>query len=110
MKLYQIVIPVRNNAGMVWDNYHVKTFDSFVLEHAGGFTQTSAFGRWLDKPGGTEYQDWSTIYNISCTPSAFEKICAKAMELYEDQSAIFTAEIGTATIHCRPTTAEQEKV
>lgn len=104
MKLYQITLPMFDNAGLNTNVARVQ-WEKAALQAAGGFTRLpAAEGAWLG-PDGKTYTDRSRAYHIACEEWAFAGLLAEAFRLFPDQLAIFTAEIGMAIIHERPKAA-----
>ena len=100
MKLYEIAIPLFDNAGLN-TNTARRAFEKSVLASVGGYTRLpAAEGAWLDASGKL-YTDRTQSYRLACDDWQFPAVLAEAFRLFPDQLAIFTAEIGTATIHER---------
>lgn len=101
MKLYQFNLPTHTNAGLSYEAAR-KRWERHAIAAAGGLTRAFGFadGVWVD--GDRKYLETIAVYQITCEVSTFKLILAHAFECFPDQLAIFTAELGTATIHSRP--------
>lgn len=102
VKLYEIALPLRSNAGAC---YHAElcAWEAHALGYAGGFTRRpDGDGQWQDPKSGKVYRDVMRPYRIACKPKVFARLLDRAFDLFADQEAIFTAEIGTAKIVARP--------
>lgn len=101
MNLYEIALPARDNAGKDVSGAH-RAWQARALWLAHGYTEKlPARGVWQD--GGTTYVDEMIAYQVACDAAVKDKLLAAAFELFPDQLAIFVSQIGTATIHGRPT-------
>lgn len=101
MKLYQIVLPHNRNDGEHDYTKELRAFEDYVLDVAGGITRgADCYGYWHN-PAGIVMADRSVPYQIAATPTAFSSMVAKAFELFDDQAAIFYAELGDAHILLR---------
>lgn len=102
MKLYEIVLPEHDNLGKPYLTQH-GLWQERALVQAGGYTELPlATGMWFNHIDGAVYQDKVITYHIACEPHIFLSLVAEAFKLFNDQKAIFTAEIGEATIYRRP--------
>ena len=100
MKLYEIAIPLCNNAGLSTTPER-KAWEKTVLKLSGGYTRLpAADGAWGDDSGKV-FLDRVYSYRLACSAEVFAAVLAEAFRVFSDQLAIFTAEIGTATIHER---------
>lgn len=102
MILYEIALPTQTNDGKPY------TAALFAWEHdalrvAGGYTKLPlAQGVWVDMADGPGrvYRDTMQCYRIGVeTEETFARLVTAAFERFPDQVAIFTARIGTATVH-----------
>ena len=101
MNLYEILLPMANNAGHGMQSAHTD-FHAFLIDHYGGYTKgRPASGYWRNGRG-IVIHDYMVPYRVACEPTAWLKIVARAFELFPDQEAIFHAQIGVATIEARP--------
>lgn len=98
MHLYELALPVRDNRGRPFDLQH-DIFRADMLGAAGGYTELPvARGVWRGDDGCT-YRSEMRAYRIACEhPLTFAQLIARAFDLFDDQVALFYAEIGTATI------------
>ena len=104
MRLYEFTIPTHDNAGRSYEQAR-KRWEAHAIAAAGGLTIQPGFaqGVWVDD--GKEYRDQVTQYRVACEESTFKLLLAHAFECFPDQLAIFTADLGEATIHERPKAA-----
>lgn len=73
------------------------SFEDDCLAIAGGFTKTTANGVWRD-PSGVAIWDHLISYRVACTGEQWKKIKAKAIAIFDEEQAIFVAELGQAEI------------
>lgn len=101
MRLYQFTLPCHTNAGLSYAQAR-KDWEAYALTYAGGFTRPQAFsdGVWKNTEGNT-YKDVVIPYHVACDRIEFVTLLAHAFHLFPDQEAIFTADLGEATIHPR---------
>jgi hypothetical protein len=103
MKLHQILVPIRDNNG---ESYVAERrfFEIQLLEIAGGFTRDGdeKHGAWRNEGDGKVYRETNASYKVACDDSQWKKVIACAFNLFSDQAALFTAEVGIGTVHARP--------
>ena len=98
-RLWEFQLPEATNAG---DPYvlSLHEWEDTALGHAGGYTRLPAGdGFWRD--GQVTYQDRMVLYRVLCDRDTMQTLLDAAFRLFPDQTAIFVADIGTATIHYR---------
>ena len=99
MKLFEITLPQRTNAGQFY-THALAAWENYAAMLAGGFTRLAPCdGVWLD--GNKRYHDTVIKYQVACAPGLFLALREKAFDLFPDQVAIMTAELGTADITYR---------
>lgn len=101
MRLYQFTLPVRTNAGLSYELAR-KRFEAAALKEAGGYTAPQSFKRGVWRGSERDYKEEVAEYTVACELPVFKKLLAVAFEQFPDQEAIFTADLGPATIHARP--------
>lgn len=101
MRLYQFTLPVRTNAGLSYELAR-KTFEREALKLAGGYTAPQSFKRGVWRGAERDYKEEVAEYTVACEPATFKALLAVAFEAFPDQEALFTADLGPATIHTRP--------
>lgn len=102
MKLYSIALPDATNSGRKTLIARA-TWENRALELSGGFTRRPAGeGSWRDPKSGEIFHDVMHSYEVACGELVWRQLVAAAFELFPDQLAIFTAEIGYASIVERP--------
>ena len=107
MKLYEIILPDHDNLGKPFLTQH-GLWQERALAQAGGYTELPvANGLWRDPQDSRDYYEKVIIYRIACEQHIFLSLVAEAFKLFSDQKAIFTAEIGEATIFQRSTSKEE---
>lgn len=99
-----LIIPDCDNSGISLERERLD-IESQLLGLAGGFTQDTIRGYWLDDDG-TQYHDTSARYTIVTTPAIDAKIAAKlpAWCALLRQEALFTS---TSPVNVRFVTAEK---
>lgn len=104
MRLYQFNIPTHDNSGKSYEAAR-KRWETMTIAAAGGLTKAPGFseGVWSDQ--GKLYRETMQVYTVATLPSTFKLLLAHAFECFPDQLAIFTADLGEATIHERPQAA-----
>lgn len=96
-KYFEILLPVKTNAGEPYDTAHGK-FVPKAIEIAGGLTEHGIVkGYWKDDKGKLVAEPM-VRYTVATDNAKFEDIVLVAHILFADQQAIFRAEIGLATI------------
>lgn len=100
MRFYEIQLPARDNRKQ--DTYVARQqFERAALKAVGGFNRgPNSQGAWKD--GATVYRDTMVPYRVACTEEQFAGLLMTAFQLFPDQLAIFTADLGTAHIAERP--------
>ena len=96
MKLYQFLLPIADNTGK---SYHdaITLWQSKALHLAGGYSLHGYVnGAWSE--GVIIYHDTLVDLHLACDQDIYEALVAATFDLFPDQLAIFTAEIGTAHI------------
>lgn len=102
LKLYEIAVPTKDNNGKSYEK-ELALFEEQMLAYADGFTRMpNAEGYWRDPKSGKVYFDIMRGYRIATKPKIFARIVDRAFDLFHDQLAIFTADIGSAKILPRP--------
>jgi hypothetical protein len=101
MRLYLFTLPVRTNAGLTCELPR-KRWAAEALRLAGGVTEPQAFNRGVWEGDGRTYREEVAEYKVACDKPAFAKLLAFAFEQFPDQEAIFTADLGEASINMRP--------
>ena len=101
MKYFEIQVPCTRNDGKSY-SFRRGKFEQGLLQYAGGYSKAiqDVEGVWQDKHGKV-YREAMVPYRVACDAVAFEKILSAAFDLFDDQHAIFYAEIGEATIRNR---------
>jgi len=101
-KLYEIAVPTRDNKGKSYEK-SIALFEEQLLAYADGFTRMpNAEGYWRDPKSGKVYFDVMRGYRVATSGKIFARIVDRAFDLFHDQLAIFTADIGSARIVSRP--------
>jgi hypothetical protein len=101
MNLYEILLPVQDNAHKDMAAAH-ELFRAFLVDENGGYSMGRIqSGAWRAGNGMIMY-DYMVPYRVACEPNDWRKIVARAFELWPDQETIFHARIGEATIEERP--------
>jgi hypothetical protein len=102
MRLYLFTLPVRTNAGLTCELPR-KRWAAEALKVAGGVTEPQAFnkGVWANGDGQT-YREEVAEYKVATDKAGFARLLAFAFDQFPDQEAIFTADLGEASIHTRP--------
>jgi hypothetical protein len=93
MHLYRIILPVNDNGGKPCNGAHA-SFQAYVIDKAGGLTTSAATG--AGHTGARIQREGVIAYDVACDAQTFDKLVTRAIELFPDQVAIFTATIGTA--------------
>ncbi len=97
LKQYEIVLPCDDNLGRT-NARALAEFEKFLLNHNNGFTRNARCqGAWKDDTGKV-YLDELVPYRVACGADAWAAILTMAFALFNDQKAIYYAEIGTAHI------------
>lgn len=106
MHYYEIHVPLRTNDGLDYSHI-IEEFENEVLTMCNGYHRLPEVkGAWREN--GKDFIETMIPFHIaSDEPMILTKIKSIAFELFADQYAIFTAEIGEATINFR--TAETSK-
>jgi hypothetical protein len=104
MRLYLFTLPVRTNAGLSCELAR-KRWAADALKLAGGVTEPLAFAKGVWEGDGLTYREEVAEYKVACDKPVFAKLLASAFANFPDQEAIFTADLGEATIHARPAVA-----
>lgn len=101
MKLHQYNLPDRSNDGMTDYCAARAEWERWAIKAAGGVTYVgTAQGRWVDD--GKLYDERMHVYQVALEDGHHDVLMAAAFALFPDQLAIFTAELGTASIVDRP--------
>lgn len=103
MHLYEIALPVWTNTRR--KNYETqrKQWEAFALERAGGYTALAqAMGAWHDTDTKRDYIEPMLLYRVVCSSETWDALVRRAFELFDDQLALYTAQIGDAFIINRP--------
>lgn len=101
LKLFEIQLPQRDNAGR-YCTLALQAFEQYALTIAGGFSRCPPVeGAWQELGMAKVYSDTMIPYRIASTDRGFKQIREHAFQLFPDQIAIFTAELGTAEITYR---------
>ncbi len=101
MKLYEIALPTKTNAGHTTLD-ECADWEAEVLLRAGGFSEmVTSVGLWKDDTGKV-HRDVCRRYQVACTEEIWRMIVRFAFRTFPDQLAIFHACIGEATIEDRP--------
>lgn len=100
MKLYLFTLPVRTNAGLSYELARKRWADK-ALKLAGGVTVPLSFKQSVYQGQERTYKEEVAEYTVACEPDVFKALLAFAFEQFVDQEAIFTADLGPATIHKR---------
>lgn len=95
--LYQINLPDFDNSGHKLTMAH-RHFKLILVRRAGGYSVTQAEEAWYDETSDITYHETQNEYTVACEPSVWQQIVNDAFKAFDDQIAIFTARIGTATI------------
>lgn len=99
MRYYEIQLPARDNAGKLTKRA-LANFERVALKTAGGFNRSPAVeGAWQ---GSKVFRDMMVPYRLACTEAQFGLLLLSAFDLFPDQEAIFTADLGQANIAERP--------
>lgn len=101
-RLYLFTLPVRTNTGLTCELAR-KRWAAEALKLCGGVTEPQSFhkGVW-DNGDGQTYREEVAEYKVACDAKVFAKLLAFAFDQFPDQEAIFTADLGEASIHTRP--------
>lgn len=105
MRLYLFTLPVRTNAGLSCELAR-KRWAAFALKTCGGVTEPQAFNKGVWDSGETTYREEVAEYKVATDKATFAKLLAYAFEQFPDQEAIFTADLGEASINVRPAARE----
>lgn len=94
MQLWEITLPLKDNAGVALHMAH-KNFAATLLDTFGGYTDAGdGVGAWRD--GGKVYKEPVRTYRVACEDEpAFGDL---AGPYFPDQLAFFVAQIGAAKI------------
>lgn len=102
MRYFEIALPTVTNDGKEYSDA-LQRWEGCALAIAGGFTRRpDGDGHWRDPDTGRVFVDRMRSYRVACDAKEFARLLGIAFDLFPDQLAIFTAEIGEATIHNRP--------
>jgi hypothetical protein len=104
MNLYQFTLPVYTNNRDSYEKAHA-FFQEYVLKTVGGYTDHGQVDGYWKNAEGREFRDRNRIYTVATTPAIQDNLIAKAFDLFPDQEAIYSAQIGEATITMRQTKA-----
>ena len=102
MRLYQIPLPILDNAGTEYTELARKNFLSVVLHHAGGYTLLpEAEGAWRDNETGKTYYDAVTPVQFALDDGAWKGrvILAAFHQCFPDQLCAMVADLGEVTFH-----------
>lgn len=104
MKLYQFTLPIHSNQGLSYELAR-KRWAAQALKLAGGVTAPLTFreGTWTGED--RTYKELVAEYTVACTPAVYDDLLSFAFDQFPDQEAIFTVEIGEASINARPAAA-----
>lgn len=111
MRHFLFILPQLHNDGR--KNYEAshKAFALFASAECGGLTKhATAQGLWIGE-NQRQFNENVTCYTLAISGDAgevdlaFARILRKAWELFPDQEALFSADLGTATVHQRPEAA-----
>lgn len=95
MRLYRFFLPLLDNKGGDY-SAAIDEFRSLALDVAGGYTDIGlARGAWRDEKTGEVYHDSLALIDVALPNVAqFDVVKARALEIFPDQIALFTADIG----------------
>lgn len=109
MKSFLLALPLADNSGKGTDAAHA-TFQKIALGIAGGYTKRpSGEGAWQDPADGRVYYDRMVPYIFACERQTFDQIVRLAFDLFPDQVALFTQELGAVDIVSRPAKRQPDK-
>lgn len=104
MKLYQFTLPTHTNAGLSYELAR-KRWEAHAIAAAGGITKAPGFSEGVWRSGGRDYRETVALYTVACEPATFKLLLAHAFDMFPDQLAIFTVELGNANVNERPLAA-----
>ena len=101
--LYEILLPAQDNAGKSTLTAR-ELWLQRTLDTVGGFTDRGIVtGTWKDASTGILYpEEPMHVYQVACEEHLWLDLVARAHELFPDQAAIYTANIGFAFIYSKP--------
>lgn len=101
MNLYQFTLPTHTNAGQSYETQR-KAWELAAIAAAGGITRPTSFSEGVWIYAGREYRESVCEYKVACDERTFKQLLDEAFLLFPDQKAIFTVELGTASVNERP--------
>lgn len=89
LKVWEILVPMRNEMGLRIDNANHYTWDEKVIKITGGLTimRSLGDGKWLEK-SGIIIKEAMVPVRIACTNAQIEQIMEITKEHYQ-QEAVF---------------------
>ena len=98
MQLYEIIIPVTDNAGNRWPKAFTDSWEDCLLTLFGGFTRVDVQGAWIGE-GGKRFDDRSYAYRVASDQDDVGlQLVTSASRRFTDQEAFCVAVIGEAWI------------
>lgn len=98
MSLFEIAVPVKDNAGDIVPEGRHFAFETIIMQSAGGYTAMPPDdGAWRDDKGHI-YYDRMRSYRVMCDRETLVHMVEAAERIYADQVAFFVAEIGRAWV------------
>ena len=86
MEVWTINLPYVDDSH---DHFEVpQAFEQFVVDRAGGFTRTFAYGAWR-APNGKVISEPMNVYTIATSSEVFDRIVFKAQALYPNEQALY---------------------
>lgn len=96
MKLYEILIPIQDNAGALYPVGLCSAFLQSIAARTGGYTLAGTVkGMWRDD-SGAEYYDACSAIRVACEPDDMAAIIADALATFADQKCILSYVIADA--------------
>lgn len=99
----QVLIPVVDNAGVVFTAEEHLAFEAVLIERFGGFTlyPANAVGGWFDAKSGITYRDHTRMYGVavgSIVDAAKVTDVVRFAQAHYRQEAIFVRYLGQVEI------------
>jgi hypothetical protein len=95
MKLYEIILPWKDNSGKSLRPAH-RALEALLLDAYGGLTKSACQGLWRD-PSGRVYDDANVSYRFAGVLRR-DSLLATLNKLFPDQEAFYLSCIGETEI------------
>lgn len=107
LSLYQLPVPIADNAGTPYHPVHLRAFRYDLGRLCGGYTQLArADGAWHDPEDSKVYLDVVIPFQFAATENAAAEVLAAFFRHFPDQKCAMLAKLGTVEFYNNPAPLE----